>query len=130
MSLDSLWGLGRFRPRRAALALPLHLSLAMFTIEEIKSDQIALQVLPYGHTFQGLAVTSPRGLQRDALIAPHDPAAHHLLKGRRFINPTVGRYANRLPSGSVRFGVEKEGQLELAGDGEAARMFSRACNDG
>jgi aldose 1-epimerase len=86
----------------------------MFTIDEIKSDQLALQVLPYGHTFQSLTVTTPGGLQRDALIAPHDPAAHHLLKGRRFINPTVGRYANRLPSGAVKFG--DGGALQLAGD--------------
>ncbi|ORY91722.1 galactose mutarotase-like domain-containing protein [Leucosporidium creatinivorum] len=86
----------------------------MFTIDEIKSDQLALQVLPYGLTFHGLAVTAPGGLNRDALISPHDTTSHHLIHGRRFLNQTVGRYANRLPSGKNTFG--DGGELQLAGD--------------
>lgn len=80
-----------------------------FTPIILSNPPIALSLLPYGLTFNGLLVDLKWGETRDLLIGYADPKDHDFKGtggGRGFINPTVGRYANRLPIKSVFNGVE------------------------
>ncbi|SCZ99278.1 BZ3500_MvSof-1268-A1-R1_Chr7-1g09460 [Microbotryum saponariae] len=73
----------------------------------LSTTHLALSLLPYGLTFSSLLVkvpgesssTSTVSEERDVLIGPRDLNDH--VRSRVFLNQTVGRYANRLPSGRV-----------------------------
>ncbi|KDQ08725.1 hypothetical protein BOTBODRAFT_37725 [Botryobasidium botryosum FD-172 SS1] len=68
------------------------------------SPALALEVLPHGLTINRFLVNGD-GRTNDLLVGPFDPIDHE--KYRKFLNPIVGRYSNRLPAGDVPF--EKDG---------------------
>ena len=85
----------------------------------VSNDQASIKVLNYGATIQSMLFD-----QKDLLVGPADP---HSLSGlRKFLNPVVGRYANRLPSGVVNFNSSaSRGRLNLVGtDGMLQRLSS------
>lgn len=67
-------------------------------------------VLPYGLTIQTLSTESGE----DFIGGPEEPLDHKT-RGRAFLNPIIGRFANRLPAGPVSFTSAngKKTQIEL-----------------
>lgn len=68
----------------------------------LDNGRLRLSVLPYGLTLHALEVvpasgSAPGAPPRDLLIGPSNPADR--ARQRDFFSSTVGRYANRLPSG-------------------------------
>ena len=95
----------------------------------LSAGRLRLTLLPYGLTLHALEVlphpasacasacasaTGPTAV-RDLLVGPATPAEHHHShpSGRKFLNQTVGRYANRLPAG--RSVLPSGAVLELGG---------------
>ncbi|SGY78709.1 BQ5605_C008g04920 [Microbotryum silenes-dioicae] len=73
----------------------------------LSTTHLTLSLLPYGLTFSSLLVklresSSTASEEREVLIGPRDLNDH--VRSRGFLNQTVGRYANRLPSGRVEVG--------------------------
>ncbi|KDE07927.1 hypothetical protein MVLG_01836 [Microbotryum lychnidis-dioicae p1A1 Lamole] len=73
----------------------------------LSTTHLTLSLLPYGLTFSSLLVklresSSTASEEREVLIGPRDLNDH--VRRRGFLNQTVGRYANRLPSGRVEVG--------------------------
>ncbi|GBE88173.1 galactose mutarotase-like protein [Sparassis latifolia] len=63
------------------------------------TPSLALEVLPYGVTLHRLYVQAD-GKTHDILIGPEAPAEHLTQK---YTNTIIGRYANRVPSGTHTF---------------------------
>ncbi|KAF8339793.1 galactose mutarotase-like domain-containing protein [Cantharellus anzutake] len=55
---------------------------------------VSYEVLPYGFLLNKF-ITNPDGKTHDLVIGPHDIAEQY----RRFLNPIIGRYSNRIPAG-------------------------------
>ena len=55
-------------------------------------------VLPYGLTIHSISTEDGE----DFIGGPEDPQDHKA-RGRAFLNPIIGRFANRLPAGKVEF---------------------------
>ena len=55
---------------------------------------LKFSVLPYGLTFHSISTEDGE----DFIGGPEDPKDHQA-RGRKFLNPIIGRYANRLPAG-------------------------------
>ena len=75
----------------------------MFTPHTLTAPPLALSLLPYGLTFHSLKVQVAPTDNCDLLVGYEDPKDHDCNgtgRGRGFINQTVGRYANRLPTSS------------------------------
>ncbi|KAL8277947.1 hypothetical protein RQP46_009579 [Phenoliferia psychrophenolica] len=82
----------------------------MFAPNTLTAPPLALSLLPYGLTYHSLKVQVAADDTRDLLVGYADPKDHDVAgagRGRGFINQTVGRYANRLPTKS------KFGDVEL-----------------
>ncbi|KAK4700007.1 Xaa-Arg dipeptidase, partial [Phenoliferia sp. Uapishka_3] len=78
----------------------------MFAPHVLSAPPVSLSLLPYGLTYHSLQVQVGEKDQRDLLVGYAAPEDHHFAgagRGRGFINQTVGRYANRLPTNS-KFG--------------------------
>lgn len=74
--------------------------------------RLELHVLPYGLTVHRLIVTSSssKTKQHDVIVCPEAERDHHA-RGRNFLSPIVGRYANRLPAGkSTYVDAKRQGQ--------------------
>ena len=67
-------------------------------------------VLPYGLTIHSISTEDGE----DFIGGPEDPQDHKA-RGRAFLNPIIGRFANRLPAGKVEFKSAngKTTQIEL-----------------
>lgn len=64
---------------------------------------LTAHVLPLGLNITRLIFRNPStGETHDVIASPEDPK-DHWTKGRTFIGPLVGRYANRLPVGKSQF---------------------------
>lgn len=87
----------------------------------LSTGRLRLTLLPYGLTFHALEVlprpSSSSTTVRDLIVGPAHPTEHHHAHptGRKFLNQTVGRYANRLPAG--RSVLPAGAVIDLAGDG-------------
>ncbi|BGP45283.1 hypothetical protein JCM10450v2_001101 [Rhodotorula kratochvilovae] len=69
----------------------------------LDTPHLALTVLPYGHHLTSLRITDDDTPAKDLLVGFADTDVyHHTVSRRAFLNPVVGRYANRLPSGETR----------------------------
>lgn len=73
-------------------------------LEKLETPHLSLELLRYGHHFHSLVVkgSKPDSKPVDVLAGLADPTAYHHSVGRGFLNPIVGRYANRLPSGETK----------------------------
>ncbi|TKY87213.1 hypothetical protein EX895_003890 [Sporisorium graminicola] len=71
---------------------------------------LTVSVLPYGLTFHSISTEDGE----DFIGGPEDPKDHQA-HGRRFLNPIIGRYANRLPAGKIEYKSAngKTTQIEL-----------------
>lgn len=108
-----------------ATRLDCSMSSAPFSPDELSAGPLSLSLLPYGLTFHSLHLTLPGSTPRDLLIGHADPSDHHFSKagGRGFRNQTVGRYANRLPSGRT----EKDGMvLDLVDNSSGEQALARS----
>jgi hypothetical protein len=87
------------------------------TVLATPSHNLALSLLPYGLTFNSLYITRPNGETEDLLIGPTKPEEHDWQHetGRKFRNQTVGRYANRLPSGKTVLANGEVLELDVIG---------------
>lgn len=76
-------------------------TLEGFTPVILSSGRLRLSILPFGLTLHALELTPSSASGSitvlDLLIGPE--SAEHYKSNRSFFNTTVGRYANRLPSG-------------------------------
>lgn len=59
---------------------------------------LTVSVLPYGLTIHSFSTEDGE----DFIGGPEDPKDHQT-RGRKFLNPIIGRYANRLPAGKVEY---------------------------
>lgn len=72
---------------------------------------LAAHVSPLGLNVTKLIFADPTtGAEHDVIVGPEDPA-DHWNKGRTFLGPIIGRYANRLPAGKQSY---DGGQLDIA----------------
>lgn len=72
---------------------------------------LKFSVLPYGLTFHSISTEDGE----DFIGGPEDPKDHQA-RGRKFLNPIIGRYANRLPAGKklkYKYANGKSTQIEL-----------------
>ena len=89
----------------------------MFKPDTLAASPLALSLLPYGLTYHSLKA-QVGSTERELFVGYAQPEDHHFNgagRGRGFINQTVGRYANRLPTES-KFG---DVELVLPGSGGA-----------
>jgi aldose 1-epimerase len=71
---------------------------------------ITAHVIPFGLNVTRFIFQDPRtGETNDVITGPEDPR-DHWEKGRTFMGPLVGRYANRLPTGKQHF---EGGEVEV-----------------
>lgn len=77
----------------------------------VRSSGCHITVLNYGATIAEMVDSKT---QRDYLIGLADPSQLHYSVGRGYLNQVVGRYANRLPAGTVNFNADR-GHLNLSG---------------
>lgn len=72
---------------------------------------LAASIIPLGLNVTRLVFRDPsaNGKEHDVIVGPENEQ-DHWTKGRTFLGPMIGRYANRLPAGKLSF---DGGQLEL-----------------
>lgn len=64
---------------------------------------LTAHIIPLGLNVTRLIFEIPNtGEKHDVIAGPEFPR-DHWTKGRKFLGPLVGRYANRLPSGRCKF---------------------------
>lgn len=63
-----------------------------------EATSLIATVLPYGLTIHSISTED----HEDFICGPQDPQDHQA-RGRAFLNPIIGRFANRLPAGKVEF---------------------------
>ncbi|GAA6047900.1 hypothetical protein JCM3770_006415 [Rhodotorula araucariae] len=69
---------------------------------QLDTPHLSLTVLPYGHHLTSLRINDADAPAKDLLVGFADTDVyHHSISRRAFLNPVVGRYANRLPSGET-----------------------------
>lgn len=93
-------------------------------LETLETPHLSLELLRYGHHFHSLVAKGSKldAKPVDVLAGLKDHTAYHHSVGRGFLNPVVGRYANRLPSGETK--LNTGAALQLAGaEGGSSRLL-------
>lgn len=64
---------------------------------------LTAHVIPLGVNVTRLVYKDPQtGQENDVIVGPENPR-DHWEKGRKFLGPMIGRYANRLPAGNIEY---------------------------